>query len=683
MKRLLLFFLVIMAAATAHGDTIPLSTIPKSSLLSGTKKVEVAEVEQASMQENVLNLKFTTFTNGYKTKVGKAYWFRTTIANDINRPASLFLNNTRCDYTVLYEIIGGKLNMVGKAGLLVPSDQLMFSFNRFHLEISLKENQTTTFYWLAYNKHRNAPIVDSIIINEEDTLLNIYREGMTYAEISLFFLGAFGFLALFMLFMYYKSRHVIYLCYSLYLFGAILYTFTRLSTIISIGAWSNNFPVWRIAFSEPAQFLFFAVYNLFVIELLDAKKQNPLFAKIVKNLAIGYVVYAIIYYIFNYFYLDVDLRNLLFQIHRAFLFPVNIALIIWCLYKIRTPVLVYFIAGISAFMLSSIVAVVLSVNYHTLNNLNFPLGAVSVYQIGLMIEALFFAFALGYKIKLTEDEKNKHQQQLLVQLEANRVLAEKVNRELEEKVKQRTAELVTANKRIEEKKAKELESYFEKKLAQAETMALRSQMNPHFLFNSLNSIKYLIQSAENKLAITYLIKFSKLVRLVLEHSKSELITLSSEVAALQLYLEIESNRLGEQFSYQISTPPNINLDEIQIPPMFLQPFVENAIWHGLLNSERSTKEVTIIFSKLPKRKGIKCEITDNGIGRQKAESLKKYTIKPHTSFGTSLIFDRVKLFNQQYSNQIEVEIQDRMLNNEPQGTTVIVYIYEANTNHIS
>ena len=116
-------------------------------------------------------------------------------------------------------------------------------------------------------------------------------------------------------------------------------------------------------------------------------------------------------------------------------------------------------------------------------------------------------------------------------------------------------------------------------------MALRSQMNPHFLFNSLNSIKYLIQSAENKLAITYLIKFSKLVRLVLEHSKSELITLQSEVAALQLYLEIESNRLGEQFSYEISIPPNINLEEIQLPPMFLQPLEEkhyktaSIIWH--------------------------------------------------------------------------------------------------------
>ncbi len=663
----------------ANADTIPVNSLPQKVRLSATQKVEIVEVEKSKIHENVLNLTFAPYTDNYQTKVGKAYWFRATFYNNIEKPVNLYLNNTRCDFSILYEVENGKLTAVGKAGLLVPSNQLMFSYNRYFLEIFLKENTSKTYYWLVYNQHQNAPIIDFTIVNQEHALLDFYQDGQTSAEISLFFLGGFGFLALFMLFMFYKSRHKIYLFYSLYLFGAILYTVTRLSTVISIGAWSNNFPIWRIVFGEPSQFLFFAVYNLFVIELLDAKKQDPLFAKIVKNLAIGYVIYAVVYYIFNYYYLNLDNRNLLFQIHRAFLFPVNIALIIRCLYKIRTPVLGYFVAGISAFMISAIIAVILSINYQTFNNIKFPLGAVSVYQIGLMIEALFFAFALGYKIKLTEDEKNKNQEQLLVQLEANRLLAEKVNIELEEKVKQRTAELVTANKKIEEKKAKEIENYFEKKLAQAETMALRSQMNPHFLFNSLNSIKYLIQSAENKLAITYLIKFSKLVRLVLEHSKAELITLQSEVAALQLYLEIESNRLGEQFSYEISVPSNINLEEIQLPPMFLQPFVENAIWHGLLNSERPTKEVKILFSKLKQRKGIKCEIIDNGIGREQAQRLKKNTIKPHQSFGTSLIFDRVTLFNQQYSNQMAVEIEDRIVNNQPQGTTVIIYIYETDT----
>ncbi len=663
----------------ANADTIPLKTLPQSLKLSATSKVEIVEVNKNQRLENVQNLTFSTFTSDYQTKADKGYWFRTTFSNDIEKPANLYLNSVPCDFTILYELVDGKLNKVGTAGLLVPNGELMFSYHRFYLEISLKENESKTYYWFAYNKQLNPPSVDFYIINKDNPLLSYYLSSMSYAEISLFFLGAFGFLSLFTSFMYFKSRHKIYLFYSLYLFGAILYTFTRLPPVISFGAWSNNFPIWQIVFTEPSQFLFFAVYNLFVVELLDAKKQDPLFAKIVKNLAVGYVVYAVIYYVFNYYYLDYQTRSMLFQIHRLFLFPVNILLIIRCLYKIRTPVLGYFVAGISAFMLAALLAAILSLQNTQLNYFNLSLAPVSIYQIGLMTEALFFAFALGYKIKLTEDEKNKNQEQLLVQLEANRLLAEKVNLELEEKVKQRTAELVTANKKIEEKKAKEIESYFEKKLAQAETMALRSQMNPHFLFNSLNSIKYLIQSAENKLAITYLIKFSKLVRLVLEHSKSELITLQSEVAALQLYLEIESNRLGEQFSYEISIPPNINLEEIQLPPMFLQPFVENAIWHGLLNSERTTKEVKILFSKLARNKGIKCEIIDNGVGREQAERLKKNTIKPHQSFGTSLIFDRVTLFNQQYSNQMAVEIQDRITDNQSQGTTVIIYLYEADT----
>lgn len=678
MKKAFLCCLLLFALVTAKADTVYVADLARHISLKSLQKVVVAEVPISNNYKLPPEHAFKPFLPNYKSKSKHAYWLKITLKNNSGYRKQLYINNTMCDYTFLYRKEKKSLIKLSVAGRLVANSELPLKYNFVLLPIDLEENTAATYYLLAYNQHVGAPHINFQLYNHNNLLFDDYRDEFKETVITLFFFGAFSFLSLFMLFMYRKSGQRIYLFYALYLIGAILYSLTRLSPITLIGAWLGNFPVWRIAFNEPAQFIFFAMYNLFAIELLDAKKQDPFFAKILQRLAIVYVLYALAYYLFNTFYLNQQMRNILFNVHRILLFPINILLVVRCIYKIKSPVLGYFVTGMAFFMTASLLAV-----FSVLFMRNFdggePIKAINIFQIGLMLEALCFAFALGYKIKLAEQEKKESQQALILQLEANQLLTKQTNAILEEKVKLRTQELLLANQKIEEKKAKEVKDFFEKKLAQAETMALRSQMNPHFLFNSLNAIKYLIQTSESKMAISYLTKFSRLVRMVLEHSKTELISLEAELEALRLYLEIESKRLGEQFHYEIKIAKSISTSGVQIPPMLLQPFVENAIWHGLLNSNKPHKVVNISLQKIPRKNGIICQIIDNGIGREKASLIKRSTMKSHQSFGMALILDRVKLFNLQPNRKIEVSIDDVIENEEIDGTNVIIKIYETTT----
>src|SRR5690606_23797129 len=126
---------------------------------------------------------------------------------------------------------------------------------------------------------------------------------------------------------------------------------------------------------------------------------------------------------------------------------------------------------------------------------------------------------------------------------------------------------------------------FEKEAAQLETQALRSQMNPHFIFNALNSINAFVQKNDPDRATGYLTKFARLMRLVLENSRQAEVPLKDDLEALDLYLQLERIRSGEKFDHQIKVDPDIDQEFVMVPPLVVQPFVENAIWHGMAGKE--------------------------------------------------------------------------------------------------
>ena len=181
-----------------------------------------------------------------------------------------------------------------------------------------------------------------------------------------------------------------------------------------------------------------------------------------------------------------------------------------------------------------------------------------------------------------------------------------------------------------------------KQRIELEQKVLRSQMNPHFIFNSLNSIQRIFLEGQVDLAIDYISDFGKLLRIILENSGKEKITIQNEIETLKLYLEIEMVRLNGQIDYSFDIDPKLDLLNNHIPPLIIQPFVENAIWHGILPKPNADGEIRIKLEK-DGEKTVLCTITDNGIGIN--TSLAKKSKDAVNSKGISITQERLGISN--------------------------------------
>ena len=202
---------------------------------------------------------------------------------------------------------------------------------------------------------------------------------------------------------------------------------------------------------------------------------------------------------------------------------------------------------------------------------------------------------------------------------------------------------------------------------------LRSQMNPHFIFNALNSIQEYIILNQKKLASEYLGKFADLIRTYLNHSTKGKITLQEEIDCLEMYLELEKLRFEDKLNYTINTFGNLKPTDLNIPTMLIQPYVENALKHGLLH-KKNNRNLSINFKINEKEKLVNCTIIDNGIGRSEVEKLKLKSNKKHTSFATKATEDRLNLLNYGKQKAIGVTILDLFKEEKPAGTKVEISI---------
>ncbi|MBP6639966.1 MAG: histidine kinase [Bacteroidia bacterium] len=192
-------------------------------------------------------------------------------------------------------------------------------------------------------------------------------------------------------------------------------------------------------------------------------------------------------------------------------------------------------------------------------------------------------------------------------------------------------------------------------LVESKLTSLKAQMNPHFIFNALGSIQFLVLKGEILHANTYLGKFSRLMRMVLEMSELKAITLNEEIQSLTLYLELEKLRMGERFLYKIQIESGIQLDSIKLPPSLIQPYVENAIRHGLLHKE-GEKTLQINFSFDKNIDTLICSIDDNGIGRAASSKLREGS---HRSFSSQAGTNRLNLYNRLYPGYFNIKFHDK------------------------
>lgn len=212
---------------------------------------------------------------------------------------------------------------------------------------------------------------------------------------------------------------------------------------------------------------------------------------------------------------------------------------------------------------------------------------------------------------------------------------------------------------------------FKQQLSELEMKALRAQMNPHFMFNCMNSINRMILSGDNDIASRYLTKFSKLIRLMLQNSEHQTVPLEDELTMLETYIQLENMRFNGKISYRISIAETIDKTNTLVPSMVLQPFIENAIWHGLMHKEgEGLIDITI------RENGdvLRCVIEDNGVGREKALELQEKTVLNHQSMGLQITEERLRLLNRKELRQLIriTDLKDSI--NRAAGTRVDINI---------
>ncbi len=208
------------------------------------------------------------------------------------------------------------------------------------------------------------------------------------------------------------------------------------------------------------------------------------------------------------------------------------------------------------------------------------------------------------------------------------------------------------------------------KATELEMQALRAQMNPHFIFNSLTSINRFILKNNKTEASEYLTKFSKLVRMILQNSQAPLIPLESELEALELYLELEALRFDHHFEYDIIIEKDLDVSSLKMPPLIIQPYAENAIRHGLMQKEETGHLDIELFQQ---GDTLYCKITDDGIGRKKAAELKRKSASKHKSMGMEITADRIVRLQNLNGNNSPVTINDLVnADGSAAGTEVII-----------
>ena len=216
----------------------------------------------------------------------------------------------------------------------------------------------------------------------------------------------------------------------------------------------------------------------------------------------------------------------------------------------------------------------------------------------------------------------------------------------------RNLSLKRKNEKLESQKT---QSELQLKASELEMQALRAQMNPHFIFNCLSSINRFILKSETEAASDYLTKFSRLIRMVLTNSNKPFINLEDELDMLRLYLDMERLRFKDSFDYSIRFTNSIDASNVFVPPLLLQPFAENAIWHGLMHKEgQGHIEIELSADK----RILTCIISDNGIGRSKASMFKSKSAEKQKSMGLKITTERLALLNKNTDEKTFFNVED-------------------------
>ena len=408
---------------------------------------------------------------------------------------------------------------------------------------------------------------------------------------------------LFVLFLYhflifFQNRSKLYLYYSLYLLALTIYLLQHVVP--------EEYKPFYSYINFSIQFLAYAAYVAFARDLLDTRthliKWDKYFELEIKVLVLLAPIFMLIQFFFGY-----EFQVRAFSVIAPALTIFTFITYYIVLTRINDNFSLYFVVGSLIYVVLanvSFLEIVVGSEFFISKGIQ-PMFFV---YLGALLQSIIFSILLGLIIKRFEQKSKNAEVRLAVKL---------------------------------------------KEMEELKMTALQSQMNPHFLFNSLNSINNFVLKNEIEKASDYITKFSKLVRVILNSSSSPTSTLSEELGVLLLYVKLEQMRVNGGFEYIVNVDQNLNLEQIKVPTLFLQPFIENAIWHGIMKNENE-KNKKIELSIKEDQGNVVCVIRDNGIGINKAKEIDQITQK-RRFFGTEATENRIRILHQNKGVNIETK----------------------------
>ena len=544
----------------------------------------------------------------------------------VNWPLVLRIQNTTTD-TINASLFFGFQTLISikyfakNDTLLIESGFIAYTKNtrritpNYNIDIKILPNSNYLYQvWVSNYGKMLDPVCSKLYLGNRycTWMLANMNTGKSYFIIYCLIIGGLIILGLFMLFQYTVIKDRSYFFYALFVFCAALFLERTVEYNYDFRLISQYFPLYFYQSTVPLTVLTALFYINFLNCFITLKQTIWLFNiyKIISLLLIlGLLLFLLIMWISpeNDFLLKLTGYCTLFSLFGSLLLG------FLTVFKYPKNPLVYFvILGMLALVTGSYISVYLNTHLKSLAYNKYE-GMMLPYAYGLMADGLFLSLGLGYKQFLLRKEK--------------------------EKVLRKNLEL--------------------------EFSSLRSQMNPHFIFNCINNIDSFIYSNDKYNASLYLNKFAKLIRNVLDSSKQNVVSFSKDVETLKLYIELEELRSENKFTTRLNIDEELMNSDFKVPPLIIQPFVENAIIHGLRNKETNDGLLLINISKTENH--IVYAIMDNGIGRSAS---KRINTGKEQSYGLQMSYARIKLFNKETTPS--VVMTDLYKNEKATGTKVEV-----------
>lgn len=495
-------------------------------------------------------------------------------------------------------------------------------------------------------------------------LENSNFNGLGWAVTSILF-----YLSVYHFFLYIKNREKFYLFYSIYAFINAINLIKRVKGVFVEDIY-NAWPDFFIHVNFPIQFTSYLVFSFFIMEILNFRKHYPKFkAFFTKYAFIISLIFGVLvagrylwdgYDMMRGFYILVFMPiTLLFTLYGIFL-----------VVKIPEKVKYYILTGFLVLAIFTSLLAFLTFG----KDVSFTNKYYYLFYIPVLVENFLYTFALAIKQREVYHEKISIQKDLYEQLEMNENLRSQLNEKLKEELVMKEEKIYSLEADAKEQRIGKLKADYEKEITLLHLQSLRNQMNPHFIFNALNSIKVYLIENDKENAVTYLNKFAKLIRMVLESSRMFSIALGEELDIARLYVSLESIRFEKSIRFDLIVENGVDLVNTKVPPLILQPFLENAIWHGLT---RKHGDKSIIIKVMRVEGNLLVSIRDNGIGRKKSEELMVNKSIKKQSLGIKLNSERLRYFNESENVNYHFEILDSNPHAVEGGTEVVIYLDKA------